>query len=68
MSKKQETEPGMEELSRRSFWGTGSVGLATAALASLAANAQERTNIARAEQDHSESNLGLGSEFFGSWH
>jgi hypothetical protein len=51
MSKKQETKPSMEKLSRRVWGGAGSAGLATAALASPAVNAQERTNIAKAEKD-----------------
>ena len=46
------------ELSRRNFLGVSSAGLATAALASLAVNAQERANIAKGEQDHSVSNPG----------
>jgi hypothetical protein len=45
MSKRQGSKPGMEELSRRTFLGAGSTGLATAALASLAVNAQESGNI-----------------------
>ncbi len=62
MSKGQENIPGLEELSRRTFWGAGSAGLATAALASLAVSAQESGNIARAEQDHSGSNPGPENE------
>jgi hypothetical protein len=46
------------ELSRRNFMGVSSAGLATAALASLAANAQESANIAKGEQDRSVSNPG----------
>jgi hypothetical protein len=46
------------ELSRRNFLGVSSTGLATAALASLAVNAQQRANIAKGEQDHSVSNPG----------
>ena len=65
MSKKQESKPGMEELSRRTFLRAGSASLATTALASLAVNAQERTNIAKTE-DHSESNPGPENELFGS--
>jgi oxalate decarboxylase len=45
-------------LSRRSFLEVGSAGLATAALTTLAAKAQERANIAKAEQDHSDSDVG----------
>jgi oxalate decarboxylase len=36
----------------------GSAGLATAALASLAVNAQERADTEKAEQDHPASNPG----------
>jgi oxalate decarboxylase len=57
-SEQQESEARAEGLSRRTFLGVGSAGLATAAFTSLAANAQERTNIAKAEQDHSASNPG----------
>src|SRR5712672_1372122 len=49
---------GAEELSRRTFLGVGSAGLATVALASLAANAQEKTNTQQADHDHSVSNPG----------
>jgi hypothetical protein len=44
----QGSKPGTEELSRRTFLGVGSASLATAALASLALNAQERSNIEKA--------------------
>lgn len=47
-----------EGLSRRTFLGVGSAGLAGAALASLAVNAQERADTEKAEQDHSFSNPG----------
>jgi oxalate decarboxylase len=59
-SEPQESKPGMEGLSRRTFLGVGSAGLASAALASLtvAVSAQERTDIEKAEQDHSASNPG----------
>jgi oxalate decarboxylase len=57
-SEQQESQTHAEGLSRRTFLGVGSAGLATAALTSLAANAQERVNIAKAEQDHSASNPG----------
>jgi oxalate decarboxylase len=57
-SEQQESKALAEGLSRRTFLGVGSAGLATAAFTSLAANAQERTNIAKAEQDHSASNPG----------
>ena len=49
-SKRQESKPGMEGLSRRAFWGVGPASLASAALASLAVNAQERTDIERTSQ------------------
>jgi oxalate decarboxylase len=57
-SEQQENTPGMEGLSRRSFLGVGSAGLATAALASLAANAQEKASTEKAEHDHSSSDPG----------
>jgi oxalate decarboxylase len=57
-SEQQETTSGNGALSRRNFLGVGSAGLATAALASLAVNAQERANIAKGERDHSASNPG----------
>ena len=41
-SEQQESKPGTEGLSRRTFLGVGSASLASAALASLAVNAQER--------------------------
>jgi oxalate decarboxylase len=58
MDDEEESKPGVEGLSRRTFLGVGSAGLATAALASLAVKAQERTDIEKAEQDHSASNPG----------
>jgi oxalate decarboxylase len=54
----QDSKPGMEGLSRRTFLGVGSAGLASAALASLAVNAQEPTDTEKAEHDHSSSNPG----------
>src|SRR5580658_5793757 len=57
-SEQQESEARAEGLSRRTFLGVGSAGLATAAFTSLSVNAQDRTNIAKAEQDHSASNPG----------
>src|SRR5258706_5015211 len=57
-SEQQESKPGMEGLSRREFLGVGSAGLATAALASLVVNAQDRADTEKAEQDHSASNPG----------
>jgi oxalate decarboxylase len=58
MSEQQESKLGMEGLSRRTFLEVGSAGLATAALASLAVNAQEKSDTRKAEHDHSASNLG----------
>jgi oxalate decarboxylase len=57
-SEHQESKPGTEGVSRRTFLGVGSAGLATAALASVSVNAQETANIAKAEHDHSASNPG----------
>src|SRR5258708_6061437 len=54
----QDSKPGIEGLSRRAFLGVGSAGLASAALASLAVNAQERADTEKAERDHSVSNPG----------
>jgi oxalate decarboxylase len=54
----QDSKPGTEGLSRRTFLGVGSAGLAGVALASLAVNAQERADTEKAEQDHSASNPG----------
>lgn len=54
----QENNPGTDGVSRRAFFGVGSASLATAALASLAVNAQEREDTEKAEQDHSISNPG----------
>ena len=57
-SDQQESKPGTEGLSRRTFLGVGSASLASAALASLAVNAQETADTEKAEQDHSVSNPG----------
>jgi oxalate decarboxylase len=48
----------VEGLSRRTFLGVGSATLASAALASLAANAQETADTEKADHDHSASNPG----------
>jgi oxalate decarboxylase len=48
----------MDHPSRRNFLGMGSVALATAAFAAMAANAQERTSTQKAEHDHSSSDPG----------
>jgi oxalate decarboxylase len=58
MRGQQEGKPGTEGLSRRTFLEVGSAGLAGAALASLAVNAQETADTEKAEQDHSFSNPG----------
>jgi oxalate decarboxylase len=57
-SGQSESTPGAEGLSRRNFLGVGSAGLATAALATLSVNAQERALIEKGEHDHSASNPG----------
>jgi oxalate decarboxylase len=57
-SEEQEGKSGAEGFSRRTFLGVGSAGLASAALTSLALNAQEPANIAKGEGDHSASNPG----------
>jgi oxalate decarboxylase len=57
-SESQENRPGTDGLSRRTFLGVGSASLASAALASLAVNAQERTDTEKADLDHSASNPG----------
>src|ERR1700719_36872 len=54
----QRNQTGTDGLSRRTFLEVGSAGLAGAALASLAVNAQERADTERADQDHSASNPG----------
>jgi oxalate decarboxylase len=48
----------VEGLSRRTFLGVGSATLASAALASLAVNAQETADTEKADHDHSASNPG----------
>jgi oxalate decarboxylase len=58
MSEPQESKPRMEGFSRRTFLEVGSAGLATAALASLAVNAQEKSDTVKADHDHSASNPG----------
>src|SRR5712692_8194476 len=56
-SEQQESKPGTDGVSRRTFLGVGSATLASAALASLAVNAQDRTDIEKGEHDHSVSRL-----------
>jgi oxalate decarboxylase len=45
-------------VSRRMFMGVGSAALATVAISGLTANAQQREDIAKAENDHSSSDPG----------
>lgn len=47
----QENNPGTDGVSRRTFLGVGSASLATAALASLAVNAQEVRMIENSSED-----------------
>ncbi len=56
--RQQESSSGTEGVSRRTFLGVGSAGLASAALATLAVKAQERADTEKAGQDHSASNPG----------
>jgi oxalate decarboxylase len=58
MSEQQDSNAGTEGVSRRTFLGVGSASLASAALASLAVNAQERSDTEKANLDHSASNPG----------
>jgi hypothetical protein len=48
-SEERESNPGMDGWSRRTFLGVGSAGLATAALAALAVNAQEKSDTEKAD-------------------
>ena len=57
-SEEQGSKASTQGLSRRTFLEVGSAGLAGAALASLAVNAQEREDTERADRDHSASNPG----------
>jgi oxalate decarboxylase len=57
-SEPQESKPGTEGLSRRSFLGVSSTALATAALAGLTAHAQETQDTRKADKDHSVSDPG----------
>ncbi len=57
-SEEQGSKASTEGLSRRTFLEVGSAGLAGAALASLAVNAQEREDTEKADRDHSASNPG----------
>src|ERR1700730_17531065 len=54
----QERKPGAEGLSRRNFLGVGSAGLASAALASLAAKAQAKADIEKEDHDDPTRNPG----------
>jgi oxalate decarboxylase len=58
MSEQQDSNASTEGVSRRTFLGVGSASLASAALASLAVNAQERSDTEKATLDHSASNPG----------
>ena len=58
MNEQQDNNAGSEGVSRRTFLGVGSASLASAALASLAVNAQERSDAEKASLDHSASNPG----------
>src|SRR3984893_1541592 len=57
-SEPQEGVTGTEGLSRRTFLGVGSAGLATATFAALTAHAQEVQDTRKAEKDTSASNPG----------
>jgi oxalate decarboxylase len=57
-SERQEEKLKTQDLTRRTFLGVGSAGIATVALASLAADAQERSDIEKGKNDHSASNPG----------
>ncbi len=57
-SEPQESKISTEGLSRRSFLGVGSAGLATATLAAWTTNAQETQDTRKAEKDISASNPG----------
>src|ERR1700674_5347143 len=58
MTDHSKERPMSEHPSRRSFLGISSVALATAALAGLSANAQEKASTQKAEHDHSSSDPG----------
>src|SRR3984885_15111988 len=58
MIKHSKKRPMSEHPSRRSFLGMSSVALATAALAGLTANAQDKASTQKAEHDHSSSDPG----------
>jgi len=58
MSDQNEEKPFLDGVSRRSFLGVGSAALATVAMASLTAHAQEREDTTKAEGDHSSSDPG----------
>ncbi len=48
------------DVNRRSFLGAGAAAIATAAFMNFHANAQSRTNVHGAEQDHSASRMSAG--------
>jgi oxalate decarboxylase len=58
MSESKDDEISVEHPTRRNFLGMSSVALATAAFASLSANAQQASSTKKAEQDHSSSDPG----------
>jgi hypothetical protein len=53
MSERHPSKPDAKAMSRRAFLWIGSVGLATATLASLPVDAQEKRDIPKAEDDQS---------------
>jgi oxalate decarboxylase len=55
-----------DSVSRRSFLGVSSAALATAAIAGLAAEAQQREDTVKAESDHSSSDPGPENEVLGA--
>jgi hypothetical protein len=57
-SERPQGKSGTVGFSRRAFLEVGSAGLASAALSSLAVNAQERASTQKAEHDHSSSDPG----------
>jgi oxalate decarboxylase len=57
-SERQEKKQNSTELSRRTFLGVGSAGIATVALASVTANSQEKSDMERSDRNHFASNPG----------
>jgi oxalate decarboxylase len=58
MKREREEVAALDGLSRRNFVGAGAAALATAALAGVAARAQERSDTKKAESDHLASDPG----------